>query len=235
MSTLSVTSGDRRTARTPNSSTRCARWACVASGRPCRSRTQSRRGHAACRAPSGRVEEASEPAGTPAAAHRASQLAPSPEAGVRASASDAAKAPAPADSGRGRRARARARAPRAGRFEGGQMPIHMRMRKLPAAHEEVDALRAVPDAHPAVNISASRAASSGTEVTIELMKANGLATARRAGEDAGQGRAEQALTVYAHGSARRAERIERPAAAVRSSTADAAPARANGRVHGRID
>ena len=36
------------------------------------------------------------------------------------------------------------------RFEGGQNPIHMRMRKLRGpTHEEVDAVRAVPDPHAA--------------------------------------------------------------------------------------
>src|ERR1700741_3977798 len=65
-------------------------------------------------------------------------------------------------------------------FEGGQMPIHMRMRKLRGPHMK----KSMPfepfrtHTHPG-NISALDGRfEAGTEVTIELMQANGLATRR---------------------------------------------------------
>src|SRR6266704_222316 len=64
------------------------------------------------------------------------------------------------------------------RFEGGQMPIHMRMRKLRGPHMKKSMPFEPFRTHTQpVNISALESRfDAGTEVTIELMKANGLAT-----------------------------------------------------------
>ena len=106
------------TAPTGNSSTRCARSACAASGTPWRSRTQSRRG--ACCMPCAtwsRSKRANEhPRGAERSASGCTTCRRLPGAGARASGSDAEKARAPARPRvAGRRAPARARARSAGR------------------------------------------------------------------------------------------------------------------------
>ena len=124
------------------------------------------------------VKEASEPRAE-SQADRSERSActasrPRPEAAVRASASGAAKARAPArPPAAGRRAPARARAPSAGpNFEGGQMPIHMRMRKLRGPHMKKSMPFEPFRTHTQpVNISALESRfDAGTEVTVELMQ-----------------------------------------------------------------
>ena len=63
-------------------------------------------------------------------------------------------------------------------FEGGQMPIHMRMRKLRGPHMKKSMPFEPFRTHTqAVNVcSLEDRFEAGTEVTLELLKANGLAT-----------------------------------------------------------
>jgi large subunit ribosomal protein L15 len=97
-------------------------------------------------------------------------------------------------------------------FEGGQMPIHMRMRKLRGPHMK----KSMPfepfrtQTQP-VNLAALEARfDAGTDVTLELLKDSGLAT--RAGVPVkvlAKGDLTKALTVHAHGfSVSARERIE---------------------------
>ena len=111
----------------------------------------------------------------------------SPEAGARlapgrASASAAARARAPARppaAARRARARARARKRRVG-FEGGQNPIHMRMRKLRGPHMK----KSMPfekfrtHTQPVNLRDLERASTTGAEVTPETLREKGLATRR---------------------------------------------------------
>ena len=92
--------------------------------------------------------------------------------------------------GRGQKgAGARSGSKRKPNFEGGQMPIHMRMRKLRGPHMK----KSMP-----------------FEVTLELMKANGLATRKDIPVKVlAKGEITKALTVHAHAfSAGARERIE---------------------------
>jgi len=74
----------------------------------------------------------------------------------------------------------------------------------------------------------------GTEVTIELMKANGLATAGTCREGPRQGELSKALTVHAHAfSASAREQIEAPAAPAPSSRLES-PGRETGSARERI-
>ena len=97
-------------------------------------------------------------------------------------------------------------------FEGGQMPIHMRMRKLRGPHMKKSMPFEPFRTHTQpVNISAlDRRFEAGTEVTIELMQANGLATRRGVPVKVlANGELGKALTVHAHAfSAVARERIE---------------------------
>jgi large subunit ribosomal protein L15 len=97
-------------------------------------------------------------------------------------------------------------------FEGGQMPIHMRMRKLRGPHMK----KSMPfepfrtHSQP-VNISAlEQRFDAGGEVTLELLRERGLAT--RSGVPVkilAKGELSKALTVHAHAfSATARERIE---------------------------
>jgi large subunit ribosomal protein L15 len=116
-------------------------------------------------------------------------------------------------SGRGQKgAGARSGSKRRARFEGGQMPIHMRMRKLRGPHMK----KSMPfepfrTRTQAVNISdlASRF-DAGTEVTLELMRASGLATRKGVPVKVlAKGELDKPLTVHADGfSAVARERIE---------------------------
>jgi large subunit ribosomal protein L15 len=116
-------------------------------------------------------------------------------------------------SGRGQKgAGARSGAKRRARFEGGQMPIHMRMRKLRGPQMK----KSMPfepfrTRTQAVNISDLEARfDAGTEITLELMRANGLATRKGVPVKVlAKGELNKALTVHAHGfSAVARERIE---------------------------
>ena len=116
-------------------------------------------------------------------------------------------------SGRGQKgAGARSGSARRARFEGGQMPIHMRMRKLRGPHMkksmpfEPFRTRTQP-----VNISALESRfDDDAEVTIALMKANGLGTRKDIPiKVLAKGELSKALTVHAHAfSAGARERIE---------------------------
>ena len=97
-------------------------------------------------------------------------------------------------------------------FEGGQMPIHMRMRKLRGPHMKKSMPFEPFRTHTQpVNIDALESRfEAGTEVTLELMKANGLATRKDVPVKVlAKGELAKALTVHAHGfSSSARERIE---------------------------
>jgi len=116
-------------------------------------------------------------------------------------------------SGRGQKgAGSRSGSKRRAAFEGGQMPIHMRMRKLRGPHMKKSMPFEMFRTHTQpVNIGAlEERFAAGTEVTIELMKANGLATRKEIPVKVlAKGEITKALTVHAHGfSAGARERIE---------------------------
>ncbi len=110
--------------------------------------------------------------------------------------------------GAGSRAGSKSRAA----FEGGQMPIHMRMRKLRGPHMKKSMPFEPFRTHTQpVNISALESRfDAGTEVTLELMQANGLATRKGVPVKVlAKGELSKALTVHAHAfSASARERIE---------------------------
>jgi len=97
-------------------------------------------------------------------------------------------------------------------FEGGQMPIHMRMRKLRGPHMKKSMPFEPFRTHTqAVNLGALEARfAAGTEVTIELMRQNGLATRKGiAVKVLAKGELSKPLSVHAHAfSAAARERIE---------------------------
>jgi large subunit ribosomal protein L15 len=116
-------------------------------------------------------------------------------------------------SGRGQKgAGSRSGSKRRAAFEGGQMPIHMRMRKLRGPHMKKSMPFEPFRTHTQpVNIDALEGRfEAGTEVTIELMQANGLATRKGVPVKVlARGELTKALTVHAHGfSAGARERIE---------------------------
>jgi large subunit ribosomal protein L15 len=116
-------------------------------------------------------------------------------------------------SGRGQKGYgARSGAKQRARFEGGQMPIHMRMRKLRGPHMKKSMPFEPFRTHTQpVNICDLEARfDAGTEVTIELLKANGLATRKEIPVKVlARGELSKALTVHAHAfSAAARERIE---------------------------
>jgi large subunit ribosomal protein L15 len=116
-------------------------------------------------------------------------------------------------SGRGQKgAGSRSGSKRRANFEGGQMPIHMRMRKLRGPHMKKSMPFEMFRTHTQpVNISAlEERFEAGSEVTLELMKANGLATRRDVPVKVlAKGEITKALTVHAHAfSASARERIE---------------------------
>jgi large subunit ribosomal protein L15 len=98
------------------------------------------------------------------------------------------------------------------RFEGGQMPIHMRMRKLRGPHMKKSMPFEPFRTHTQpVNISALESRfDAGADVTIEEMKANGLATRKDIPVKVlAKGELSKAMTVHAHAfSAGARERIE---------------------------
>src|SRR6476660_740136 len=116
-------------------------------------------------------------------------------------------------SGRGHKgAGSRSGAKDRARFEGGQMPIHMRMRKLRGPHMKKSMPFEPFRTHTQpVNIAALDARfDAGSEVTLELLHASGLATRKDvAVKVLAKGELNKALTVHAHGfSAGARERIE---------------------------
>ena len=140
-----------------------------------------------------------------ASASACTTSSPPPAAAGRASASAAARARAPArPPAAARRARARARAPRtAPRFEGGQMPIHMRMRKLRGPHMKKSMPFEPFRTHTQpVNLADLEARfDAGAEVTLEALT---RPRAWRTRKDVpvkvlAKGELTKALTVHAHG------------------------------------
>lgn len=116
-------------------------------------------------------------------------------------------------SGRGQKgAGARSGAKRRARFEGGQMPIHMRMRKLRGPHMKKSMPFEPFRTHTQpVNIADLEARfDAGSEVTIESMKAAGLGKRKDIPiKILARGELTKALTVHAHAfSAAARERIE---------------------------
>jgi large subunit ribosomal protein L15 len=97
-------------------------------------------------------------------------------------------------------------------FEGGQMPIHMRMRKLRGPHMKKSMPFEPFRTHTQpVNIAELDSRfDAGTEITIELMKAKGLGTRKDVPVKVlAKGELSKALTVHAHAfSATARERIE---------------------------
>jgi large subunit ribosomal protein L15 len=115
--------------------------------------------------------------------------------------------------GRGQKgAGSRSGSKRRAAFEGGQMPIHMRMRKLRGPHMKKSMPFEPFRTHTQpVNIAALESRfDAGAEVTLELMKANGLATRKDVPVKVlAKGELSKALTVHAHAfSAGARERIE---------------------------
>ena len=115
--------------------------------------------------------------------------------------------------GRGQKgAGARSGSKRRARFEGGQMPIHMRMRKLRGPHMKKSMPFEPFRTHTQpVNISSLESRfDAGSEVTVELMRANGLGTRKDVPiKVLANGELSKALTVHAHAfSASAKERIE---------------------------
>jgi large subunit ribosomal protein L15 len=115
--------------------------------------------------------------------------------------------------GRGQKgAGSRSGSKRRARFEGGQMPIHMRMRKLRGPHMKKSMPFEPFRTHTQpVNIASLESRfDAGAEVTIELMQSNGLATRKDIPVKVlANGELSKALTVHAHGfSASAKERIE---------------------------
>jgi large subunit ribosomal protein L15 len=116
-------------------------------------------------------------------------------------------------SGRGQKgAGSRSGSKRRAAFEGGQMPIHMRMRKLRGPHMKKSMPFEPFRTHTQpVNLAALESRfDAGAEVTLELMRENGLATRRNVPVKVlARGEISKALTVHAHAfSATARERIE---------------------------
>ena len=97
-------------------------------------------------------------------------------------------------------------------FEGGQMPIHMRMRKLRGPHMKKSMPFEMFRTHTqAVNLQdLERRFESGDEVTLEALKAKGLGTRKGVPvKILGQGELTKKLTVHANGFSKTArEKIE---------------------------
>jgi large subunit ribosomal protein L15 len=115
--------------------------------------------------------------------------------------------------GRGQKgAGSRSGSKRRARFEGGQMPIHMRMRKLRGPHMKKSMPFEPFRTHTqAVNVSdLEDRFEAGVEVTLELMREKGLGTRKNVPVKVlAKGEIKKALTVHAHAfSVAARERIE---------------------------
>jgi large subunit ribosomal protein L15 len=115
--------------------------------------------------------------------------------------------------GRGQKgAGSRSGSKRRARFEGGQMPIHMRMRKLRGPHMKKSMPFERFRTHTqAVNVSdLEDRFDAGAEITLELMRSKGLGTRKNVPVKVlAKGEITKALTVHAHAfSATARERIE---------------------------
>jgi large subunit ribosomal protein L15 len=116
-------------------------------------------------------------------------------------------------SGRGQKgAGSRSGSKRRARFEGGQMPIHMRMRKLRGPHMKKSMPFEMFRTHTQpVNLEALEARfESGADVTLEALVARGLGTRKDIPvKILARGEISKPLTVHAHAfSATARERIE---------------------------
>ena len=198
---------------------------------PCATRSRSRRASE----PAPRTEPSSERIGLHSLAPAPGSRRPRKRVG-RGEGSGTGKTSGRGQKGAGSRSGSKRRA----RFEGGQMPIHMRMRKLRGPHMK----KSMPfepfrtHTQPVNICDLESRFDAGAEVTIELMKAKGLGTRKDVpGQGARQGRAEQGADRPRPCVQRRRARAHRGGRrhAARSSTADGSPARATGRAHGRID
>jgi large subunit ribosomal protein L15 len=116
-------------------------------------------------------------------------------------------------SGRGQKgAGSRSGSKRRARFEGGQMPIHMRMRKLRGPHMK----KSMPfepfrtHTQPVNICDLESRFEAGAEVTLELLRARGLGTRKDVPVKVlAKGELGKALTVHAHAfSATARQRIE---------------------------
>jgi large subunit ribosomal protein L15 len=98
------------------------------------------------------------------------------------------------------------------RFEGGQMPIHMRMRKLRGPHMKKSMPFEPFRTHTQpVNLAELEARfEAGEDVTLEALHSHGLATRKNVPvKILARGQVSKALTVHAHGFSRGArEQIE---------------------------
>lgn len=107
---------------------------------------------------------------------------------------------------------ARSGAKRRARFEGGQMPIHMRMRKLRGPHMKKSMPFEPFRTHTqAVNIGDLEARfDAGADVTLDALRAHGLGTRKEVPVKVlAKGELHKPLTVHAHAfSASARERIE---------------------------
>jgi large subunit ribosomal protein L15 len=121
-------------------------------------------------------------------------------------------------SGRGHKgAGARAGSKRKVNYEGGQNPIHMRMRKLRGPHMKKSMPFEPFRTHTQpVNVADLEARfDAGAEVTPESLKAAGLATRRHPVKILGRGDVSKKLTVRAHAfSASAREKIEKAGGSV---------------------
>jgi large subunit ribosomal protein L15 len=106
----------------------------------------------------------------------------------------------------------RSGAKRRARFEGGQNPIHMRMRKLRGPHMKKSMpLEPFRTHTQPVNVAELEARfEAGAEVTLEAMRSKGLATRKQVPVKVlARGDISKALTVHAHGFSKSArEKIE---------------------------
>ena len=111
---------------------------------------------------------------------------------------------------KGQKSRAGSHSMRPG-FEGGQMPLYMRLGKLPGANHRMSMpmgpfrTRTTP-----VNVRSLERFDAGTEVTPELLKAAGVVrTLRHPIKILGSGELTTKLTVRAHGFSAKARRADR--------------------------
>ncbi len=116
-------------------------------------------------------------------------------------------------SGRGQKGwGSRSGAKRRARFEGGQNPIHMRMRKLRGPHmkKSMPFERFRTETQPVNLLDLEARFESGAEVTVETLHQHGLATKKGVPvKILAKGEISKPLTVHAHGFSKTArEKIE---------------------------
>src|SRR5579875_2410593 len=130
-------------------------------------------------------------------------------------------------SGRGQKGwGSRSGAKRRARFEGGQNPIHMRMRKLRGPHMKKSMPFEPFRTHTQpVNLADLEARfEAGAEVTVEALKGKGLATRKGVPVKVlAKGEISKALTVHAHGFSKSAQAAIEAAGGTCQVIAAAAP------------